>query len=361
MEEKNITLVTGGAGFIGSHLCEYLEKSGDNVYVIDNNYYLNYYQNNKLNKNKNINYVFDNCIGYIESFLRLPEKEKKNHWLSKVKTIYHLAATSRIKESFNNPIECTRNNVVATTAICELAKYNNSNIVYTDTSSSLTGSKSPYTKTKTFGKEICRLYSDLYNLHTRVAVLYNVYGPGQTHEGNLANSIGIFEYQFKNNLPITVTGDGSQRRNFVHVKDVCEALALLGKNNLESNNKFIKYEIGYSIPFEYFKNIKNVLSVHDCKQTQEFIQNLADHMIESGISHSMLEIASMFKRKSEEKANISFIEQIDGEPPIRNVGPIVHNEKMYLDYGWLPKIYIKDYIRDFCESIEKETSLINEP
>ena len=87
----------------------------------------------------------------------------------------------------------------------------------------------PYTFTKYQGEELCKLYSELYDLPTSICRFYNVYGPHQLTEGEYCTVVGIFESLYKNNKPLTITGDGEQRRDFTHVDDIVDGLILTSK------------------------------------------------------------------------------------------------------------------------------------
>ena len=140
--------------------------------------------------------------------------------------IFHIAALPRIQPSFEDPSTTFNSNVVSTQNICEWARTNgNIPVVYAG-SSSIHGDKyaNPYTFTKWLGEEVCKMYSKVFKLPVTICRFYNVYGHHQASDGAYCNVLGIFERQFKNGEPLTITGDGEQRRDFTNVEDIVDGL-----------------------------------------------------------------------------------------------------------------------------------------
>lgn len=204
-------LVTGGAGFIGSNLIERLLKEGHTVVSLDN------YDSGRKENEK------PGCIYYsgdIES-VDLMDRD--------FKLIYHLAAVSRIQPSFETPSETFRVNTAGTQAVCDFAKQINAKLIYAGSSSRWHNPHlSPYACFKYIGEEICKMYKEVFDTNIEIVRFYNVYGPGEIVDGDWAAVIGKWRGQIKKNHPITIVGDGNQRRDFTHVDDIVEALYKIG-------------------------------------------------------------------------------------------------------------------------------------
>ena len=225
---KNKIIVTGGCGFIGSNLVNELCKNENNqVIVVDN-----------LSTGKKKNY--NDLAEYIYKDINIVFSDKKyEKALKNVSTIFHLAALARIQPSFDSPQDTFVNNVNGTFIVCEYARKNNIKVVYAGSSSFYAGPHlNPYSFTKWVGEEICHLYNKIYNLDVNIARFFNVYGPNHLKTGPYATVIGIFEEQYCNKKPLTVTGDGEQRRDFTRVFDICKGLISMSliKGNSEIYN-----------------------------------------------------------------------------------------------------------------------------
>ena len=211
-------LVTGGAGFIGTNLIKRLLKDGHEVVSVDN------YSTGKKENHQ------DSCK-YLDMDLAV-STPKHGSWgqgkfqLEEPDVIFHIAALPRIQPSFEDPSTTFNSNVVSTQNICEWARTNgNIPVVYAG-SSSIHGDKyaNPYTFTKWLGEEVCKMYSNVFKLPVTICRFYNVYGHHQASDGAYCNVLGIFERQFKNGEPLTITGDGEQRRDFTNVEDIVDGL-----------------------------------------------------------------------------------------------------------------------------------------
>jgi UDP-glucose 4-epimerase len=225
-------LVTGGAGFIGTNLIKRLLKDGHEVVSVDN-----YSTGKKENHQEGCQYHdFDlsssHTLGIYVDHGSYPSWRDDEY-----DVIFHLAALPRIQPSFEDPIKTFNSNVVSTLHILEYARKKNEKerwankirIVYAD-SSSVHGNKyvNPYTFTKYNGAELCRMYSEIYELPVSICRFYNVYGPYQETEGEYCTVVGIFERQYQNGEPLTITWDGEQRRDFTHVDDIVDGLVRSG-------------------------------------------------------------------------------------------------------------------------------------
>ena len=206
-------LVTGGVGFVGTNLIKRLLKEGHEVFSIDN-YSIGY----DHNKQEGVEYYHHN----IED----PSASKKMEDI-KPDVIYHLAALARIQPSFEYPNPTFDSNTQGTQRVLEYARTNgNVPVVYAGSSSTHGGvQKNHYTFSKWVGEELCKMYSKVYDVPTIITRFYNVYGehmiPGDSAYSTV---IQIFDEQYKNMKPLTVTGNGEKRRDFTHVLDICDAL-----------------------------------------------------------------------------------------------------------------------------------------
>jgi len=220
MREKKI-LVTGGLGFIGSNLVDKLVLDDKNeVHVIDNLVSgFEEYKNPKA-----IYYIEDIRNIFSSKYTDLLKR------LDGLDTIYHLAALARIQESLKNPTETISVNDYGTLHIAELGRKFKCKIAYASTSAIEGGYfLNPYAYSKWLGEEHFRLYNKLYGLKTGIARFFNVYGLRHPTEGPYVTVVSVFEQQYLKNIPLTITGDGVQRRDFIHVFDICDGLIEMSK------------------------------------------------------------------------------------------------------------------------------------
>lgn len=215
-------IVTGGAGFIGSNLVDGLVRRGDEVYIIDNL---------SSGKKENINpkATFHN--------LDVSHLEKLKPLFEGMDFAFHLAALSGVPYSIERPIETNEVNVNGTLNVLMAAKEAGLKKVIYSTSASVYGDQpimslsedvpprpaSPYGLQKYIGEMSCRLFFETYGLPTVCLRYFNVYGPRQSDEGVYASVIGKFLNQKRNGQALTITGDGTQTRDFVNVSDVVRA------------------------------------------------------------------------------------------------------------------------------------------
>ena len=202
-------LVTGGAGFIGANLITELIKQNYTVYSLDN-----YSTGSEDNHIDGAHYAeWD-----ITQFLHCPEP---------VDVIFHLAALPRIGPSFENPAEVLDVNVMGTTMVMDFAREHDIPVIYAGSSSYHSGVfKNPYTFSKWQGEQICEMYRALFKTKVNVCRFYNVYGDYMINEGAYRTVLSIFKEQAEKGEVFTVTGDGTQRRDFTHVKDIVDAMIL---------------------------------------------------------------------------------------------------------------------------------------
>ncbi len=243
---KNI-LVTGGAGFIGMNLIKVLIKNGHNVTSIDN-----YSTGKKSNEFNDARYIDDD----IENIVKLN---------SEFDTCFHLAAQSRVQPSFDNPRETFRVNVTGTMRVLEWAKNKNVKVIYAGSSSKHHNpSDSPYAMYKFLGEEICRLYKKSFDVNVEISRFYNVYGPGENIDSKFGNVLGIWTSQIMKNEPVTIVGDGNQKRDFIHIYDLVEGLVKIAEANISNNDGWeLGTGVNYSINelFSFFNNKFKIKSI----------------------------------------------------------------------------------------------------
>ncbi len=215
-------LVTGGAGFIGSHIVDALIARGDDVICVDDK---SAPQNDTFYWNDAAENIWADIRNLAESVYH------------GVDVVFHLAARSRIQPTVNNPSECFSVNVIGTQSVLEMSRRAGVKRVVYSASSSYYGHASkppfveyapkgcatPYSLSKWQGEEVCDLYTKLYDLSTVSLRYFNVYGPREPLKGEYAPVMGLFKRQKAAGQPMTIVGDGRQRRDFTHINDVVEA------------------------------------------------------------------------------------------------------------------------------------------
>ncbi len=222
---KNIIVITGGAGFVGTNLISFLLKNTKyKILSIDN-----YSSGLKINhiKNKKVKYIKGNTKN-ISTLL----SSKKN----KINAIFHFGEFSRIYQSFLKMGECIDSNTVGSHAVFNFCLNNKIKLIYSATSASL-GNKgrdkdlSPYAFTKSINLELLENLKRWFKMKYEVIYFYNVYGPKQISKGNMATVIGIFENAYKNKKPLPVVRPGTQSRKFTHISDTIKVCYDAWKKN----------------------------------------------------------------------------------------------------------------------------------
>jgi UDP-glucose 4-epimerase len=210
-------LVTGGAGFIGSHLCERLARDGHTVISLDN-----YFTGSP-----------DNHIDGVE-YREGHTKDIATHVPEDVDLVYHLGEYSRVERSLSEPAAVWDLNMHGTAAVLEYTRAKGTKVVYAGSSTKfgdggLGRDQSPYAFSKAANTELIRNYGSWYGLRYAVAYFYNVYGPRE-RAGAYGTVIEIFRQKRLAGEPLTVNAPGTQKRNFTHVDDVIDAIMLVGEH-----------------------------------------------------------------------------------------------------------------------------------
>ena len=291
---KNIIVITGGAGFVGSNLIDlFLKKTKLRIISIDN-----YSTGNKKNhiKNKRVKY-FKSDTKDISTLLK---KYQKN-----IHAIFHFGEFSRIYQSFLQMNKCINSNSIGSHAVFNFCLNNKIKLIYSATSASignqgLDKNLSPYAFTKAKNLELLENLKKWFNFKFEIIYFYNVYGPKQICTGNMATVIGIFENQYKRKKNLTVVKPGTQTRRFTHISDTVEACYFAWKKN-------------------------------KCRH----------YSISNRKSFSIIEVAKMFN------SNIKYLPPRAGERYASALTSMNLSNKVHKLFG---KINLKDYIKDIIKT-----------
>ncbi len=287
--KKNIIVITGGAGFIGSSLIKYFIKLKikEKIISIDN-----------YSSGSSKNHVKSNKVMYIKGENKNIELILKS-FKNKIKVIFHFGEFSRIFQSFKFYKKCFEYNIHHSSKVIDFAKNNNIKLIYSATSSNLGNNGkdenlSPYAWSKSKNIELIKNYNKWFGLKYELVYFYNVYGPGQIVNSHMAAVIGIFEEQYKKNKPLTVVKPGNQRRDFTHIDDIINGCYLAWKKG-----------------------------------------NQNEYMLGTQKTYSIIEIAKFFNSK------IKYLPSRPGE----RFGSTIKNNNAKKILGYKSKIDIKDYIK----------------
>ena len=290
---KNLIIVTGGAGFVGSNLIKlFLKKTKKNIISYDN-----YSSGSKKNhiKNKRVKYIRGDTSEIEKKILK---------YKNRIDSIFHFGEFARIYQSFKKFDECYESNSVGTSTVIKFCLKNNIRLIYSATSATL-GNKnndknlSPYAFTKFKNLELLENLKKWFKFKYDVIYFYNVYGPGHIKKGPMATVIGIFEEKFENKKPLPVVLPGNQTRRFTHVDD----------------------------------------TVNTCFKA--WVKNKSAHYsISHKKSYSIKEVAKMFNRP------IIYLKKRPGERYASALTKISLNNKVFRRFG---KINLKDYISSFIK------------
>ena len=226
-------IVTGGAGFVGTNLVKRLLDDGHEVVSLDN------YSTGKKENEQNGCRYFDVDLSEVSNY---------DEFMDSADVIFHIGALARIQPSLTEPSPHIQNNFVSTLNVLEYARVKSIPVVYAGSSSYHHGLySSPYAWSKWSGEELCKLYSSVYDINTSICRFYNVYGPYQLEEGDYSTVLGIFEKQYRENIPLTITADGKQRRDFTHVEDIVDGLVRCSQHNFKAQFFELGSGVNYSI------------------------------------------------------------------------------------------------------------------
>ena len=223
---KKIIIVTGGAGFVGSNLINFLvKKTKFNIISIDD-----YSSGNKKNHIKDIR------VKYIKSHTKNISKIL-NKYKNNINSLFHFGEFARIYQSFLKMNECISSNTIGSHEVFNFCLKNKIKLLYSATSASIgnmgkDSNLSPYAFTKSKNLEMLENLKNWYNFKFEIIYFYNVYGPMQIGKGSMATVIGVFEEQYKNRQPLTVVKPGTQSRRFTYINDTIEACYFAWKKNM---------------------------------------------------------------------------------------------------------------------------------
>ena len=292
-------IVTGGAGFIGSHIVDSLLVLGDEVIVIDNESSIvheHFYWNDKATNHR----------------VDISDYEKMRPLFDEVDYVFHCAAESRIQPAILNPLLAIRTNTLGTGTVLQCAREAGvKKVMYSSTSSGYglintppleetmpDDCLNPYSVSKVSGEKLCSMYTKLFGLKTIIFRYFNVYGPREPLKGSYAPIVGLFLRQHKAGETLTIVPDGTQRRDFTHVDDVVQA------------------------------NLLAMIKDHHNRYGEVF-------NVGTGVNHSVLELAKMISDDTK------MIEPRVGEAYIT----LANNQKLRDTFDWSPTRTIEDYIK----------------
>ncbi len=291
---KNIIVVTGGAGFVGSNLIKYLIKKTKKKIISLDNY----------STGKKKNHIKNNRIQYLKGNT-LDIRKILNNKSKKIHSIFHFGEFARIYQSFKKFDECYHSNSMGSKAVFKFCLENKIKLIYSATSASLGNNGkdknlSPYAFTKSKNLELLENLKKWFKFKFEVVYFFNVYGPGQIECGEMATVIGIFENQYKNKKPLTVVKPGNQTRRFTHIDDTIKVCYYAWKRN-------------------------------KCNH----------YSISNKTSHTIINVAKMFGKK------IIFLPSRDGERYASELTNMSLNNKIIKKFG---KKSLKDYIASFIKN-----------
>lgn len=274
-------LVTGGCGFIGSHLVDELVKQNHTVVVIDN-----------LSSESNEKFYYNESPLVSYHHIDILDYEKILPLFKNIDTVFHLAAESRIQPVINNPRLAISVNTLGTCNILESSKVNNvKRVIYSSTSStyglknSLPSNEemvpdclNSYSLSKKCAEDLCKLYYKMWGLETVILRYFNVFGERQPTKGRYAPVVGLFLKQSESGQPITIVGDGEQRRDFTYIKDVISANLLSSKSsNQEIFGEILNVGTGKNISMNELANLIGGKKKYVPERPAEARQTLADN------------------------------------------------------------------------------------
>lgn len=280
---KKKILVTGGAGFIGSNLCERLAGDENNdVYSLDN-----YFTGSEKNHVENVTYIkgstadIDTLVDFVPDL------------------IFHLGEYSRVEQSFEDIEKVWRFNKDGIFAVLQFVRKTGAKLIYAGSSTKFAdggigSNQSPYAWSKSTNTQLVQNYADWYGIEYAITYFYNVYGRREIQTGKYATLIALFKEKMLNGEALTVVSPGTQQRNFTHIDDTVDALILIGEKGQGD-----------------------------------------EHGIGSSEAYTVLDIAKMFDGK------INMLPERKGN---RMVAEVVTAKTIAL--GWTPTRTVKEYIEE---------------
>ena len=291
---KNLIVVTGGSGFVGSNLIEFfLKKTKMKIISLDN-----YSSGSKKN------HIISKRVKYIKSDTKNISTILKNY-KNKINAVFHFGEFSRIYQSFLNMNECIESNTVGSNSIFNFCLKNKIKLIYSATSASL-GNKgddknlSPYAFSKAKNLELLENLKKWFNFKYEVIYFYNVYGPNQICKGHMSTVIGIFEDHYKRNKALPVVMPGTQSRRFTHIDDTVKICYMAWKKNL-------------------------------CRH----------YSISNTKSYSIIDVAKLFDSK------VKYLPRRAGE---RYASALTNKNLSNKIYKYFGKVSLKKYIKDFIKN-----------
>ena len=291
---KNIIVVTGGAGFVGSNLISLiLKKTRYQILSLDN------YTSGSKN-----NHVKSNRVTYLKCHTKDISK-KLNTKKKKINAIFHFGEFARIYQSFLMMNQCIDSNTIGSNEVFNFCMKNKIKLIYSATSASL-GNKgndknlSPYSFTKAKNLELLNNLKKWFNFKFEIIYFYNVYGPKQICKGKMATVIGIFEDHYKKKKPLPIVKPGNQTRRFTHIQD----------------------------------------TVNTCYKAWK-LNRCRHYSISSKKEYSILKVAKMFKTK------IKYLSARPGERYASALTNMNLSNKVYRENG---KIELSNYIKNFIKN-----------
>lgn len=251
-------LVTGGAGFIGSHISDKLINLGAKVAVLDD------LSSGTLD---NLAQIWDK-ITFIKDNITNFDACLKATWNKKV--VFHTAAFISVPDSIKNPEACHNTNILGLINMLEAARINKVESFILSSTAAVYGAsqelctettkcnpESTYGYSKLIGEILCKEYSNIYKINTVILRYFNVFGPRQNPDNQYSGVVSKFTKQLQDNLPITIFGDGTQTRDFIEVNKVVTANLLFGLSAKEANSEIFNIATGQSITLlELLQNLK---------------------------------------------------------------------------------------------------------
>jgi UDP-glucose 4-epimerase len=253
------SIVTGGCGFIGSHLVDQLVKLNHEVIVLDRVY--------PKHRNANAQYYLQDLSENYTKF---------SYYFEGVNNVFHLASEVSIPYCVEKPNESMSNNTLATMNVLEASRLHKVNKFIFSSTSAVYGNSlflpsvetnpaeclNTYSISKYTGEELCKMYYKLYGLKTIIFRYFNVYGERQHKTGQYAPVMSIFMRQKENSEPLTIVGDGYQTRDFIHVLDIVRANILASQKELDSYGEVFNVGTGSGVIIKEIADLISEYQIH---------------------------------------------------------------------------------------------------